>query len=264
MKSVIAPCASASAVVAPAVSSRPSIRSSRLSPSRSIVIWQGIRWTPISLAIVSSSSGLATWCSLARCIIIAGPAPAKFILDSFRCMSPPRFITESIFCIQFSPVMRTSFLTSGNRPQKVKNTVVSFPMAAPVVARMRVGHILSSSPLQAKMTSFSVCSAFFSERCSANASSGGFSTVATLISELLLLEDEMEHAGFLTCLDERVAGRPRPGLEVGDGTGVGGEDFNQLAGGQLLHRLGCLDDRHGTRHPFQIQAHRDRDAHFFS
>jgi len=46
-------------------------------------------------------------------------------LESFKWSMPPRFIIDSIFCIQLSPVIRTSFFTSGNRPQKVKNTVVS-------------------------------------------------------------------------------------------------------------------------------------------
>jgi hypothetical protein len=64
-------------------------------------------------------------------------------------------MTESIFCIQFSPVMRTSFFTSGNSPQNVKNTVVSRPIAAPVVDRISVGHTWSRSPDQAKMTSLS-------------------------------------------------------------------------------------------------------------
>ncbi len=68
---------------------------------------------------------------------------------------PPRFIVDSIFCIQFSPVMRTSFFTSGNRPQNVKNTVVCIPIAAPLVARINVGHMRSSSPLHAKITSLS-------------------------------------------------------------------------------------------------------------
>ena len=51
---------------------------------------------------------------------------------------PPRFIIDIIFCIQFSPVMCTSLLTSGNRPQNVKKIVVSMPIAAPVVPRMNV------------------------------------------------------------------------------------------------------------------------------
>src|SRR5450759_3848259 len=249
MKSVIAPWAWAKAMVAPAGSSRPSIRSSRFKPSRSMVIWHGIRCTPISLATSRSSCGLATWCSLARWFIIAGPAPAKFIFDSFRCSSPPRFIIESIFCIQFSPVMRTWFLTSGKRPQNVKNTVVSLPIAAPVVARINVGQTLSSSPLQAKMTSFSACSGFFSAICSADCPSGGFSIVLTLISDLLLLQDEVENAGHLAGLEQGVPRRLRPGLEVGDGTGVGGENFDQLAGGQLLHGLRRLDDWKGAGKP---------------
>ncbi len=60
MNSVIAPWASASAMVAPAGTSRPSIRSSRFKPSMSIVIWHGTSLTPISRAISSSSCGLAT------------------------------------------------------------------------------------------------------------------------------------------------------------------------------------------------------------
>ena len=86
---------------------------------------------------------------------MAGPIPAKFILPSFRCSVPPRFIIESIFCIQFSPVSRTSFLTSGNNPQNVKKIVVSMPIAAPVVPRMNEGQILSRSPLHAMITSLS-------------------------------------------------------------------------------------------------------------
>src|SRR5579859_412674 len=165
-----------------------------------------------------SSWGLATWCSLARCSIIAGPAPAKFIFESFRCASPPRFIIESIFCIQFSPVIRTSFLTRGKSPQKVKKTVVSLPMAAPVVARIRVGQILSSSPLHAKIVSLSTVSGFGS-------AAAGRSSVVTLISELLLLQDEMEDSVGHARLHQRIAGCLRPGLEVGHGAGVGGENL---------------------------------------
>ena len=98
---------------------------------------------------------------------MAGPAPAKFIFDKPRCSVPPRFIIDIIFCIQFSPVMRTSFFTSGNSPQKVKNTVVCMPIAAAVVARMNVGQIRSRSPLHAKITRF-VCLAL---SCSCAASS---------------------------------------------------------------------------------------------
>ncbi len=85
---------------------------------------------------------------------MAGPAPAKFIFDRPRCSVPPRFIIDIIFCIQFSPVMCTSFRTRGKSPQNVKKMVVSMPIAAPVVPRMNVGQILSRSPLQAMITSF--------------------------------------------------------------------------------------------------------------
>src|SRR5215472_14078472 len=110
--------------------------------------------------------------------------------------------------------MRTSFLTSGKSPQNVKNTVVSLPIAAPVVARIRVGQILSSSPLQANMTSFSACPGFFSAICSKT--SGTFSEMSVLMSGLLLLEDEAVNAAFLARLEQRVAGALRPGPEIGN------------------------------------------------
>src|SRR5579859_568764 len=211
-----------------------------------------------------SSWGLATWCSLARCSIIAGPAPAKFIFESFRCASPPRFITESIFCIQFSPVMRISFLTSGKRPQNVKKMVVSFPIAAPVVARIMVAQTFSRSPLERRMTSFSATSGFFSATREAGSATAGFSIVSTPMSDLLLLEHETEDPAFLARLDERVARRLRPGPEVGNRTGVGGNGLEQLARGELLHGLGGLDDRKRARQPFQIKGLGDGDAHVSS
>src|SRR3954462_4045331 len=82
-----------------------------------------------------------------------GPAPAKFNLESFAFAGDPGFITESIFCIQFSPVMRVPGFTSANSPQNVKNTDDSIPDAAAVVERISVGQIRSRSPLQAMMVS---------------------------------------------------------------------------------------------------------------
>src|SRR5581483_7314739 len=119
----------------------------------------------------------------------------------------PRFIIESIFCIQFSPVMRTSFLTSGKSPQNVKKIVVSFPIAAPVVARISVGQILSSSPLQAKIVSLSWT-------CGFGAATSVLSSISTLMSHLLLLQHEAVHAVLRVALDKGVPRRLRPRLEV--------------------------------------------------
>ena len=38
--------------------------------------------------------------------IIHGPMPRKFIFESFRWSMPGRCMSDSIFCIQFSPTMR--------------------------------------------------------------------------------------------------------------------------------------------------------------
>ena len=58
-----------------------------------------------------------------------------------------------IFCIQLSPVMRTPGFTMANRPQKVKKTVDSMPLAAAVVARIVVGQMRSRSPPHAMIVS---------------------------------------------------------------------------------------------------------------
>ena len=60
MNSVTASFASSIAVIAPAGSSIPSMRSAFVRPIRSIVIWQGMSFTPSSIALESSSAGLAT------------------------------------------------------------------------------------------------------------------------------------------------------------------------------------------------------------
>ncbi len=70
-------------------------------------------------------------------------------LESFRWASPGRFIPASILVIALVPVIRTSSRTRGNSPQNVKKIVVCMPYAAPVEPRMRVGQILSRSPLHA-------------------------------------------------------------------------------------------------------------------
>ncbi len=134
-------------VAAPTGSPRPSIMSSRFRPNMSIVIWQGMNSTPISCAISSSSLGLATLYCLASLRIIHGPMPRKFILDSLRWLMPGRCMADIIFCITFSPVMRRSSFTNVWRPQNVRKTRTWAPIAAPVVARIMVAQVFSSSPL---------------------------------------------------------------------------------------------------------------------
>src|SRR5450759_4940698 len=97
---------SAMTVAAPTGSPIPSSMSSRLRPNMSMVIWQGMNSTPISMASSSSSFGLATLYCLASLPIIQGPMPRKFILDSLRCETPGRCMADIIFCITLSPVMR--------------------------------------------------------------------------------------------------------------------------------------------------------------
>src|SRR5581483_2846970 len=256
MKRVTASCASSSIAAAPAGSESPSIMSWRFSPSMAIVIWQGTSLTPSSTAIRRSSPGLATECSFASFFIIAGPAPAKFIFPSFRCSTPGWSIIATIFCIQFSPVIRTSSLTSENRPQNVKKIVVCIPIAAPAVARIICGHTLSRSPLHAMITSF-LCA------CSSCSCTGTPTVASSTAIELtsLLADHEAEHAALLRVLEELVAGRRAPRDEVGHRSRIGRERLDQFAGGELLDRLGGLDDRKGAGQSLQIQRARNCLAH---
>ena len=74
--------------------------------------------------------------------------PRKFILDSLRCLMPGRDMKDSIFCIQFWPVMRLPSLTNVWRPQKVTNTLAWHAHRAPDVdARIMAAQVFSSSPL---------------------------------------------------------------------------------------------------------------------
>src|SRR6266568_5896590 len=148
---------------------------------------------------------------------------------------PPRFISDSIFCIQFLPVTRFSFFTRGNRPQKVKKMVVSWPMAADVVARIRVGQILSSSPLQAKMTSFLAVSGTGCCIASSMPTLGVSVGLVTLIALSPLLQDEAVDAAVLALFHEGVSGRLAPGGEVRNRSGIGRQHLDQLAGHHVLH-----------------------------
>ena len=60
---------------------------------------------------------------------------------------PGRCMTDSIFCIQFSPVMRRSSWTNVWRPQNVMKTRHLTPMAPAVDARIMVAQTFSRSPL---------------------------------------------------------------------------------------------------------------------
>src|SRR5205823_776712 len=194
--------------------------------------------------------GLAILWSSASLPIIRGPMPAKFIFESFRWSVPPRFIDETIFCIQFSPVSRRarpcslSFFSRGNSPQKVKNTVVCMPIAAPVVARISCGHTLSRSPLQAKITSF-------------------LSFSSSAISSSPLPDDETEHTVVSGLLHELVAGRTAPCREVRNGSGIGGQCFQQLARLNRLHGHRRLHDRQRAGQSLQVQRLSDGGAHLW-
>ena len=83
-------------------------------------------------AISSSSPGSATPYFLASFFIIQGPMPMKFMRLASGGRCPGRFMNESIFCIQFSPVIRFSGRTSGKKPQKVKKIETFMPEAAAV------------------------------------------------------------------------------------------------------------------------------------
>ena len=60
---------------------------------------------------------------------------------------PGRCMKDSIFCIQFLPVIRMLSLTKVWRPQNVTKTWTFAPMAAPVEARIMVAQVFSRSPL---------------------------------------------------------------------------------------------------------------------
>ena len=73
--------------------------------------------------------------------------PMKFIFESFRWLTPGRCMKDSIFCIQFWPVIRRESLMNVWRPQNVTKTRVFTPIAALVEARIMVAQVFSSSPL---------------------------------------------------------------------------------------------------------------------
>ena len=56
-------------------------------------------------------------------------------------------MTESIFCIQFSPVTRLPSFTKVWRPQKVTKTLHGMAIAPAVEARIMAAHVFSRSPL---------------------------------------------------------------------------------------------------------------------
>ncbi len=56
-------------------------------------------------------------------------------------------MNDIIFCITLSPVMRFWSFTNVWRPQNVRKTRTLAPIAAPVVARIIVAQVFSSSPL---------------------------------------------------------------------------------------------------------------------
>src|SRR6266702_5157676 len=115
-------------------------------------------------------------------------------------------------------------------------------MAAEVVARIKVGQILSSSPLHAKMTSFG--SSLGGVCCiAASIETLGSSVEIVLIGYSPLLQDEAVDAGVLGLFDQCVPGRLAPGVEIRHRPGVGGQHLDRFARRHLPH-LDCgLYDR---------------------
>src|SRR5690349_2430504 len=172
-------------------------------------------------------------------------------------------MSVSIFCIQLSPTIRLPSFTKGSKPQKVTKTRQRTPLAAAVDDRIRTGQILSRSPDQSTITSSLVFTGVVSSGAGAasgqpstsaiavaSGSSGG-NTVRSSVGVVMVIaslpaQDEAEHAAVRGLLDELVAGRARPGREVLDRSGIGGEDLDPCAGRHRLDGLGGLHDRHGA------------------
>src|SRR5574338_1036478 len=174
---------------------------------------------------------------------------------------PGRFMNESIFCIQFSPVIRIPGFTSGKKPQKVKKMLTCWPLAAADEARMVVAHVRSRSPLSQMMSSspvfFGVSVIGSSIGSSSSVGTGssrpsirsggrycsGLVMVVVMADASLSPEDEAVDAVLDRFIDELVAGGARPGREVLGGTRVGGKHLDQLAGVNGLDGDGGPHDR---------------------
>src|SRR5689334_19786902 len=278
--------ASASVMISIAMAAPPGppisgMRSSRVSPNMSIVIWHGMNSTPRAMAASRSSRGLATPYCLRSVPIIHGPMPRKFILLSFRWSIPGRCMSVSIRCIQFSPTIRFWSRTKGSRPQKVTKTRQRTPLAAAVDDRMRTGKTLSRSPDQLTITSsFVFVSASGGAGTGAGSGTPSTSAIASASGSIrrgsvrgrsmvtvviaiasLPAHDEAEHAAVDALFDELVAGRPGPCREVLDRSRIGREDLEQRTGWQALDRLGGLHDRHRARQPAGIDPLEDLEVH---
>ena len=170
---------------------------------------------------------------------------------------PGRSMAATIFCIQFSPVRWTSSFTNENRPQNVKKTVVSIPMAAPVVARIICGQTLSRSPLHAMITSF---------LCACSSCSCGRDR-----RQVRFLRHHVTHPFFLitnrntppssdcstSSLPVEVAHAAKSGTEPGSVA----SDSISARRRELLDRQRGLRDRQRARHPSEIQGLHDLCAH---
>src|SRR5512146_156654 len=102
-------------------------------------------------------------------------------------------------------------------------------------------------------------SCFFSSASGASAGTGsvvatGGSSTAVISTLLLLPEHEPVDATVRAALDERVAGRLRPGVEVLDGARIGREDFEKLPRHERLHRLRGAHDRQRARETLRVHV----------
>src|SRR6266545_2426992 len=81
------------------------------------------------------------------------------------------------------------------------------------------------------------------------------------LCSLQLADDETEHVPELTRLEEGVAGRAGPSVERAHRLGVCGEDLDQLAAGELPHRLRHTAERERPGNTLEIEPSLDQRRH---
>ena len=90
----------------------------------SIVIWQGMNSTPMSLGGLEELLRARDAVLPGSLRIIQGPMPRKFIFESFRWSMPGRCMSAEHLLHPVVAVIRTPSLTNDWRPQNVMKTLV--------------------------------------------------------------------------------------------------------------------------------------------
>ena len=88
----------------------------------------------------------STFCAFMMAFIMAVPAPAICIFDSFNLSAPRGSIQPNIFSMRFFFTGTASGRRSTFNPQKVKNIVTCWPMAAAPLAMINEARARSNSP----------------------------------------------------------------------------------------------------------------------